>query len=181
MRIFAPLSQVRKEVYQTPEKRKMDAFPAMPENWNAIYTDLPSYPAATLEVTIDNGSASAIVGELIVGKVKTIGTAKYGVGVSLIDFSQKEADDFGIDVELLEGDRKRANHTIVLRRVHGVRMAGPGKRAGHRRPVAPELPARSHHARRTGHGTSATGPASRPRWWMSAMCPRFRRIRTQPC
>jgi len=69
--------------------------PAMPENWNAIYTDLPSYPAATLEVTIDNGSASAIVGELIVGKVRTIGTAKYGVGVNLIDFSQKEADDFG--------------------------------------------------------------------------------------
>lgn len=69
--------------------------PDMAENWNAIYTDLPSYPAATLEVTIDNGSASAIVGELIVGKVKTIGTAKYGVGVSLIDFSQKEADDFG--------------------------------------------------------------------------------------
>ena len=67
----------------------------MAENWNAIYTDLPSYPAATLKVTIDNGSASAIVGELIVGKVKTIGTAKYGVGVSLIDFSQKEADDFG--------------------------------------------------------------------------------------
>ncbi len=69
--------------------------PDMAKNWNAIYTDLPSYPAATLEVTIDNGSASAIVGELIVGKVKTIGTAKYGVGVSLIDFSQKEADDFG--------------------------------------------------------------------------------------
>jgi len=69
--------------------------PAMPENWNAIYTDLPSYPAATLEVTIDNGAASTIVGELIVGKVRTIGTAKYGVGVNLIDFSQKEADDFG--------------------------------------------------------------------------------------
>ena len=69
--------------------------PAMPENWNAIYTDLPSYPNATLEVTIDNGSASAIVGELIVGKIRTIGTAKYGVGVNLIDFSQKEADDFG--------------------------------------------------------------------------------------
>ena len=69
--------------------------PAMPENWNAIYTDLPSYPAATLEVTIDNGAASTIVGELIVGKIRTIGTAKYGVGVNLIDFSQKEADDFG--------------------------------------------------------------------------------------
>ena len=38
-------------------------------------------------------------------------------------WTAQEADDFGIDVELLEGDRKRANHTIVLRRVHGVRCA----------------------------------------------------------
>ena len=37
------------------------------------------------------------------------------------DGPSQKADDFGIDIELLEGDRKRANHTIVLRRVHGVR------------------------------------------------------------
>jgi hypothetical protein len=69
--------------------------PAMTENYNAIYSDLPAYPNATLQITLANSLSNVFVGELIVGKVKTIGTAKYGVGVSLIDFSQKEADDFG--------------------------------------------------------------------------------------
>jgi len=69
--------------------------PAMVENYNAIYSDLPAYPNATLQITLANNLSNVFVGELIVGKIRTIGTTKYGVGVSLLDFSQKEADAFG--------------------------------------------------------------------------------------
>ena len=38
-------------------------------------------------------------------------------------WASQKADDFSVDIELLECDRKRANHTIVLRSVHGMRRA----------------------------------------------------------
>jgi hypothetical protein len=69
--------------------------PGMPTYFNGIYSDLPSYPAATLKVTIVNENGDAACGELIVGKIATLGKAKYGVQVGINDYSTKQIDDFG--------------------------------------------------------------------------------------
>jgi hypothetical protein len=69
--------------------------PTVATNYNAIYSDIPAYPNATLQVTVRNTSGMAAAGELIVGTVKTLGTLRYGIGIGLVDFSQKTADEFG--------------------------------------------------------------------------------------
>lgn len=69
--------------------------PALPAYCNAIYSDLPSYPNATLSVTMTNTNGDAACGELIVGKIATLGKAKYGVNVGINDYSTKEIDTFG--------------------------------------------------------------------------------------
>ncbi len=68
--------------------------PSTTEAANLIYSDLPNYPSATVEVIARN-SGDVNVGELIFGRARTIGTARYGVGVGIVDYSAKAVDDFG--------------------------------------------------------------------------------------
>lgn len=70
-------------------------IPGTPTYFNGIYSDLPSYPDATLDVTIINENGDAACGELIVGKIATLGKAKYGVQVGINDYSTKQINDFG--------------------------------------------------------------------------------------
>jgi hypothetical protein len=70
-------------------------IPSVNTYYNAIYSDLPSYPNATLSVIIVNNNGEAACGELIVGKIATLGKAKYGVNVGINDYSVKENDQFG--------------------------------------------------------------------------------------
>lgn len=55
--------------------------------------DLPTYPSATIKITIDGGDIG--VGSLIMGGVINLGIANYGTSVQLLDFSKKERDEFG--------------------------------------------------------------------------------------
>jgi len=99
-------------------------IPTLAQYYNAIYSDIPDYPLATVTVTIRNTGGDVKVGELIFGKAKTIGTAKHSVDVSLVDYSSKTADAFGNFSITERAYSKRLNvnftmavatHTAVLR------------------------------------------------------------------
>lgn len=70
-------------------------IPTTTEAANAIYSGLPSYPNATLEVIIRNTGGDVLAGELIIGKSKEIGKARPRVGVGIVDYSAKSVDAFG--------------------------------------------------------------------------------------
>jgi len=55
--------------------------------------DLPAYPAATIKITINGNNIK--LGSLIFGNQLVLGVANYGTSVQLLDFSKKEADEFG--------------------------------------------------------------------------------------
>lgn len=57
--------------------------------------DLPIYPASTITVTLSNPSGVAECGVLSVGRQSNIGTTVYGVSLGIVDYSRKEADEFG--------------------------------------------------------------------------------------
>jgi len=59
-----------------------------------VLLDLPAYGTANITVTIHSGTVAA-VGELVLGKLFTIGKALYGTGVGIDDYSRKERDKFG--------------------------------------------------------------------------------------
>lgn len=88
--------------------------PTTATNFNAIYSDLPAYPNATLQVTVKNTSGQVAVGELIVGTAKTLGRVRYGIGIGMVDFSQKEADAFGNFSITERAFSKRVDCTISM-------------------------------------------------------------------
>jgi hypothetical protein len=62
----------------------------------AVITDLPAYSAATLKLTITAPAATAAeCGHVVIGSVISLGVALFGTSVGIIDYSRKEADDFG--------------------------------------------------------------------------------------
>jgi len=77
------------EVYNETET------PTDTTNFNAVYGGLPAYPNAVLDIIVRNSIGDVNIGELIVGRARTLGTTKYGVDVGLVDFSAKTADGYG--------------------------------------------------------------------------------------
>jgi hypothetical protein len=93
-------------------------------DYNGVFTGLPAYPSATVSVSVRNSAGDLKIGEIIFGNARTIGTAKYGVDVGLIDYSQKDVDAFGNFSILERSYSKRiacqftmaaANHSGILR------------------------------------------------------------------
>ena len=64
--------------------------------YNGVFQDLLSYPNATVTVLIKNSITDVACGEIIFGKSREIGSAKYGIDVGIIDYSAKsDRDVFG--------------------------------------------------------------------------------------
>ena len=81
---------------------------------NLIFEDLPAYANAYVTVIIRNYSGDINVGEIIFGLLKTLGAVKYGVGVGLVDYSVKQADDFGGFTVLERSFTKRLDCTVMI-------------------------------------------------------------------
>lgn len=75
---------------------------------NLVYSDLPNYPSATLEIII-RSATECYCGEIVIGTLKTIGTPKYGIEIGIVDFSVKSADEFGNFTILERAFSKRIN------------------------------------------------------------------------
>jgi hypothetical protein len=93
-------------------------------DYNGVFTGLPAYPTATVSVSVRNSAGDLKIGEIVFGNSRTIGTAKYGVDVGLIDYSQKDVDAYGNFSILERSYSKRiscqftmaaANHSGILR------------------------------------------------------------------
>ena len=61
----------------------------------ATFLDIPSYPTATITVTISSGSNLAEVGEVIYGTMTVVGRTNYNTVIGIKSFSRKEVDEFG--------------------------------------------------------------------------------------
>lgn len=70
---------------------------------NAVLTDLPRYPSATITVTATAINGSAKIGEFIYGNLKTIGTLVNGTKFTIEDWSDKTSDPEG-NPDIVQGD-----------------------------------------------------------------------------
>ena len=61
----------------------------------ATFLDIPSYPTATITVTISSGSNLVEVGEVIYGTMTVVGRTNYNTVIGIKSFSRKEVDEFG--------------------------------------------------------------------------------------
>lgn len=81
---------------------------------DAVFTDLPNYSAATVQVIIVNSAGDAVCGELFVGRQVTIGATLLNTETGIEDFSRKERDQFGRFVIVERRFAKTANFDIYL-------------------------------------------------------------------
>jgi hypothetical protein len=80
-----------------------------------VLFDLPgAYPDATISVTIDNGSATAKCGELVIGRQRAIGDALFGTSVGIKNYSTFEEDMFGVLAIVRRGKAKKASIPVSI-------------------------------------------------------------------
>lgn len=79
-----------------------------------VFLGLPAYGSATLTAYVDGGAGSAKVGEVVIGKQRTIGVSNFGTSVSIIDYSVKSTDDFGNTIITQRAYSKRADYDVTV-------------------------------------------------------------------
>jgi hypothetical protein len=79
-----------------------------------VFLNLPAYGSATLNAVIDNGVSDATVGEVVIGKQRTLGVTNFGTDVSIQDYSVKSTDEFGNTIIVQRAFAKRADYDVTV-------------------------------------------------------------------
>lgn len=61
----------------------------------AIFDGIPVYVGYQIDITVGDGTGTAAVGQIVIGKVSGLGTTLDGTSISIQDFSTKSRDTFG--------------------------------------------------------------------------------------
>lgn len=79
-----------------------------------VALDLPTYPNATVEVTL-NGTSTLGVGIIMFGQQQSFSLGmQYGARLGIQDYSRKETNDFGDTVFVVRAFAKRATYDVFL-------------------------------------------------------------------
>jgi len=75
---------------------------------------LPPYADAEIVVTVSSVSGPVSVGEIVLGRTITLGISQFGSSVGILDFSEKEQDQFG-NFNIIERKfSKRADYDVKI-------------------------------------------------------------------
>jgi hypothetical protein len=78
------------------------------------FLDIPAYSDATFELIIDAGTGEASCGEMIIGRLDSLGVTNFGTSVSIRDYSIKDIDQFG-NINVVERPfSKRAEYDVTV-------------------------------------------------------------------
>jgi hypothetical protein len=88
-------------------------FDAIERRRTVVITDLPPFGEADITVTL-TGAGTISVGSLILGVVYDLGSTQSGATVGIVDYSRKEADEFGAVVVAERAYAKRMTLPLVL-------------------------------------------------------------------
>ena len=80
----------------------------------ALFTDLPYFPAANIEIIITDTGSTVSCGVCLVGTSTYVGNAQYGSSIGIQDYSTKIQDAWGAYSIVPRAFRKRAKFTLSL-------------------------------------------------------------------
>ena len=111
-------------VYDTGEVRMVDAstitgwyeffFGPRLKRADLARIDLLPYKDATITITLRSEGADVSIGQVVPGRLQTLGIAQYGTSVGITDFSRKETDQFGNFVITPRRFSKRAEYDVRI-------------------------------------------------------------------
>lgn len=81
---------------------------------DAVFDDVPPYPASTLTFTVDNGSADAKIGACLIGKSRTIGKVTASMSGGVLSYSTSTTDAFGNVTMVKRSNAKRLNFDVLI-------------------------------------------------------------------
>jgi len=76
--------------------------------------DMPLYSNIDISISIDDAGDTVEVGEIAMGQQKSLGSAVFGTGLSIFDFSIKQQDQFGQYSITERGFSNRLDYAIAL-------------------------------------------------------------------
>ena len=81
---------------------------------DVIFSDIPTYQMATIEVIFSEPTGTAAVGFLTLGVQVELGMTLSGVSAGIIDYSRKTTDEFGRTTIVRRGFSKRAEYDVAV-------------------------------------------------------------------
>lgn len=108
------------------------------EEDEAVFVDIPPYPASTLTITISNPGGTAKCGVCVIGKKKLLGSTQWGMNKEVNDHSRVVDDGFGgvtlnkgklverlnLDVHLVSGSESEIVRTLKAHNSEPLAMIG---------------------------------------------------------
>lgn len=88
--------------------------PASDKETELLVINLPSYATAEITVTISESGSNVELGQMVLGKVVTLGKTGYGTTVGIEDFSRKERDTFGNPIIIERAFAQTADYEVEL-------------------------------------------------------------------
>ena len=89
-------------------------FDSVTRKSDLVVQNIPSYPAATVAITIANAGSTAKVGVLAMGRAIELGDAEHGASFGITDYSIKAVDEFGGYTVTKRAFSKRAQFTVAV-------------------------------------------------------------------
>lgn len=81
---------------------------------DAVFEDIPPYPASSLTVTVENGGGEAKVGACLVGKYRVIGKVAASMNGGVLSYSTSTEDTFGNITMVKRFNAKRLNLEVLI-------------------------------------------------------------------
>jgi hypothetical protein len=81
---------------------------------DAVFDDVPPYPASTLTFTVENGPADAKMGACLIGKSRTIGKVTANISGGVLSYSTSTTDAFGNVTMVKRSNAKRLNFDVLI-------------------------------------------------------------------
>jgi hypothetical protein len=81
---------------------------------DVILDDLPTYPGATIDLTLARASGTVSIGEIVLGQMRAVGTTQFGASAGIQDYSRKTTDTDGNYVIEERPFSKRANFDVQV-------------------------------------------------------------------
>ncbi len=79
-----------------------------------VISDIPLFSGPLVEVILSAGGGPVSVGTMIAGQSKTLGSTALGASVGIMDYSRKEADDFGNYVLIERAFSRKGSFSVML-------------------------------------------------------------------
>lgn len=89
-------------------------FDSVTRKSDVVVQNIPSYPAATVEITITHTGSTAKVGVIALGRAIELGGAEYGASFGITDYSRKAVDEFGGYTIVRRAFAKRAAFSLKV-------------------------------------------------------------------